>query len=202
MRFKTRKTVLIISAIAVVILAGVASILVVNNLKKDSTQKLSFSFDANKAPNWWAGSNYWPDPREYDGTQTNVDELPTLSRVINSGTEQAPGDCFVSYSLYQGKVDIAAKIKENEGRTTANQASYSLDPINTTTLTIETPEGVKDYELHQYDLQVPPGTQLSTGIQFAFVPLSNSYIELRGYCATADLLEMTIPALSAVSLSR
>lgn len=165
----------------------------------ESIPKPFFSFDEAKSPGWWSGGNNWQDIHDYTGDQITEAELPIADISVLQGTRQTPGNCFVTAFYQKGVVDIATALKEREDEMiSADEDSSSLKQVGTVQQTILTPDGIKEYTVYQYDMDVP---DVQRGNEFGFIPLDDGYVEVRGVCLTADLLPQTIPTLSAIKLN-
>lgn len=163
-----------------------------------SSDKPSFAFDASKAPGWWSGGNNWPDIHDYTGDQVTAADLPVADIFVTKGTQEAPGDCFVMAFYQKGAINIPETLdKRRSGMIPADKSPDILTQTAAPLRTIDTPEGAKEYQYYQYDLDLP---QIQRGNAFGFIPLSDGYIEVRGICALADQLPTTQQALTAIKL--
>ena len=161
----------------------------------------TFNFDASKAPGWFAGANI-------DGSVTNASAAPTskkladTTRIIAQGTAEKPtGDCFVQYSYWANNSkdpdQVITELVANGDSTTAG--SFSLQPTNTLNLTTHAPSGDIPFQLHQFTVVGSDASQMSDGEEFGAFKVGTGYIDIRGYCKTADQLSITLPVISAVS---
>ena len=64
---------------------------------------------------------------------------------------------------------------------------------------MNTPEGDKEYQLHQYDTNNKDDTY-KKGTALGFISLSNGHIEVRSTCWQASQLDDTLPVLRAIRL--
>ena len=167
---------------------------------KETVQKPSFAFDASQASGWWAGDNNWPKIEDFTGDQVSESDLPIVQMSVAQGTPDAPGSCFVMYLYNKGPVDPAAALTEMKNRTIQGDSGLSLQEIGAPARTIGTFEGVKEYTLHQYGLTGSSGSKIARGAAFGYATLKDGYIEMRGYCETADQIVDTLPVFGAVKL--
>lgn len=106
--------------------------------------------------------------------------------------------CFVTVEHKQGTVDVAAELKKS--RDSLANDGYTVTPIGSQTLTIQTAVGDQQYALHQSSVTTPAGEiKLMGGQEFGYAQLPNGYLEIEGYCDTASDLSVTIPALQAIN---
>lgn len=160
--------------------------------------KPRFVFDQSSAPGWWSAGNNWPNIQDFTGDQVTEADLPVADINAHKGTKDKPEGCFVMAFYKNESVNITETLKKREADMTAG----GKDPSILTQVSIEkqfmrTPEGIKNYELYQYDLNK---SQIQRGNEFGFIPLRDGHIEVRGVCATADQLPQTLVGLSAIKL--
>jgi hypothetical protein len=157
-----------------------------------TTPTASFAFDSSEASGWYAG-----DPISSDASSASTD--PTASRNIVQGTQSQPGDCFVTYSYYaNNSKDPATALSDAEAFSTKG-SKLSLQPTNIVPYVITTAVGSKSFDLHQFNVTGGEGISMSRGEEFGFVKAGTGYIDIRGYCKTADQLSQTASVFSAVS---
>ena len=191
---------------AAVVLAGVSATMYILLPRQSTVEKVvsaaTFDFDASKAPGWFAGANI-------DGEATNADAAPTskklatTTRIIAQGTAEKPtGNCFVQYSYWadNGK-DIDQVVTELSAPSDPSTAgSFKLEPVNTISVATEAQGKDISFQLHQYTITGPDTAQMSTGQEIGAFKAGTGYVDIRGYCKTADELAVTLPVFSAVSL--
>lgn len=169
--------------------------------KASNTDKPTFMFDETKAPGWWSGGNNWPDIKDYTGGQVTETDLPVASISVGQGESGSMGDCFVDYYLQKQTLsDVAAAVSEMEKRSVDGGDNITLSPLGVQAIKIETLDGVKTYQLHQYEVTGAGNTKRAKGVQFGYMPLKSGRIEVRSYCNEADQLDETLPAIKAVRL--
>lgn len=106
-------------------------------------------------------------------------------------------NCFASVQYKPGTVGVAAEHEKKQASDTDLGLTSTL--IATLTATLQTGEGQKQYQLHQYSVSGTAGGQkVKGGQEFGYLQLPNGYIEIEGHCDTADQLPATIPALQAI----
>jgi len=109
--------------------------------------------------------------------------------------------CFTSVEYKSGTVDALAEIKKAEATASERGNGYTVTPISAQTLTIQTPDGKKQYELYQSAVTTPTGgDKLKGGQEFGYLQLSDGYVKVIGYCDTPEQLSSTVPALQAIEL--
>jgi len=164
------------------------------------SQSATFTFDTTKAPDWFAGANIDGDTINASAAPTSK-KLATTTRIIAQGTaEQPTGNCFVQYSYWSNNSkdpdQAVSELAANGDSTTSG--SFVLQPTNTVALSMATPSGNTPFKLHQYTVTGPDASQMSDGEEFAALKAGTGYIDIRGYCKTADELSITLPVISAV----
>lgn len=194
---------IIFIVVGVVVVAGmvVAGVLIWQSQTTPTDQastKPSFAFNSAKAPGWWSGGNNWPDINDFTGDQVTAAELPVADIMITKGSQEKPGNCFVMAFYQNGAINIPETLeKRRSGMVPADKSSDILTQVAAPLRTMLTPEGTKEFQYYQYDLDLP---QVQRGNAFGFIPLSNGYVEVRGICSVADELPTTHEALTALSL--
>lgn len=207
---KINKKILIIIALIVFIIAGIA-FLMRDTLesfiahKPTPSPSLVFSFNTKTALDWWAGDNF--DSRatvtnDYQGS-TPIEKLPVAGRVINQGgsKDHPANGCFVMYSYYDYAADTVALQKEREEGMTA-KSSLTMEHYGTHSMAIDTPEGVKTYQLSQYGISGPGSETMMRGVELGYVNLSNGYITIEGDCQEPNMLDTTIEAIQSIALTK
>jgi len=157
--------------------------------------KTAFTFRAEKAPEWWAGKNNYPKEDETVSYQGSTEDLPAVALTVAQGTEAVPKNCFVNYFYWQKSVNPAAALEDMKARTTEG-GGLSLREIDTHELTMNN----VPYTLHQYEITGEDNDNVASGVEFAYIPYGDGYIEARGYCETVGQLPVTLPAFDAVEL--
>lgn len=165
------------------------------------TNTSTFEFESVKAPGWFAGANIDGDITNAAAAPTSI-KLASTTRIIAQGTADKPtGNCFVQYSYWSNNSKDPNQVLNEMAAPSdpAKGGTSTLQPTNTTSLTMKTPAGDTPFQLHQYNLTGPDTAQMSTGEEFAVLKAGTGYIDIRGYCKTADELSVTLPVFSAVS---
>ena len=110
-------------------------------------------------------------------------------------------ECFASIEHKPGTVNMAAELQKTQDNLT--KQGYSVAPGGNPTLTIQTPQGPQQYQLHQSAVTSPAGAStLEGGQEFGYLQLSSGYLYIMGYCDTAAQLPATIPALQAITFTQ
>lgn len=108
------------------------------------------------------------------------------------------GHCMVHFYYFDRPINpdeaIADFIKTNAG--------FKVDTreIAAKTLSMNTPEGDKTYQLHQYDSGNTSGNYKS-GISLGYISLESSHIEVLGICNASSQLDEVLPVLNVVRLA-
>lgn len=197
---------ILLIAVGLIVLAGTIVIVGliwqnINSPTTNSSDRPSFSLDPTQAPNWWTSGSSWPRDHEVDQYEDSP-PLPLVSILAFQGVDK-PGDrldqCFISASYNEGSVDVSAAIQEKtDGMLKGMEESSSLEKIAEINKTLKTSEGTKEYTLHQFDLSTEDSVQ--KGNEFAYIQLTDGYVYIFGVCPTADMLESTENAISALEL--
>lgn len=177
------------------------------SLNKDTP---SFVFNNYKSIGWYTGGNNWPDINDFTGDQVSADELPIADISIhqckeagecNGSEDMIGGRCFVMLALKARSADpnvaLAEKINSNN-----KSGDITMKEVGIKTLSINTPEGDKSYDLHQYDYITKNSSPIMRGNSIGFVALSNSHIEVQAVCEEAGQLDQTLSVLDSVRLKK
>jgi len=106
-------------------------------------------------------------------------------------------DCFVSVEYKTGTIDVTVEL----ARIQAGLADmgYTNSPSTVLTVPLQSSEGHKQYQLHQYDVTGSGSAgQIKGGQEYGYLQFQNGYVEVEGHCDTANQLPATIPALQAI----
>ena len=106
--------------------------------------------------------------------------------------------CFTSAEYYTGTVNLAKAIqKDTDG---IIQGGNTVTQLRTQPLTIQTYQGPKQYELHQYSVNSPSSSTIMGGHAIGFVSFDSGHLKIYANCNTAEELPTTIDALQAYTL--
>lgn len=200
-RNKKLTALVIITPIAVAIATILILLTTLQAQPAPEITKPLFTFNESAAPGWWAAEN-WHGSND-DSTVDQADDKSLITgRNYASGTREQPGTCFVMYFYKEGSVDVASAIQEITDKSANKEAGESMQKLDTHNYTLQTFEGTKDFELHQYNLVGGEANQTASGIEVAFIPLDDGHVEIRGYCEKADQLEQTLNIFKAVELKK
>lgn len=146
--------------------------------KTASTQSAESQFSFTGAPGWRQGP-------------TNKTSMALF---------QDGHDCFTSIQHKTGTVDVAAEREKKQANDT--KQGITSTPIGSLVVTLQSSEGQKQYQLHQYSASGTAGGQkVKGGVEFGYFQLPNGYLKIEGHCDTASQLPATIPALQAIKLN-
>lgn len=185
-----------------------------------------FVFNTAKFPDWATAGNVYanPDDSTDDSDSRNDNQLVSGINITQCKSET---NCSKLVDACKQRHDDKAECKVLTEYTTDTHcmvsAYYSKKPIDTNKavasereewsrfssgtpyqvglkkLTIDTPDGNKEYQLYQYDTN-NKDTSYKRGSAFGFIPLSDGHIEVRSVCWEASQLDETLPILSAIAL--
>ncbi len=203
-----------------------ASNLMANDKNKDTPK---FIFDSASLPDWATSGNSWVNPDEFtDDGSGNKDELPVSSinvqqcdkgsncsqliskcslwddnnehcQKLVQQTSAAP--CFVMAFYKDTVIDSATAADQYISKQKAF-GSMVITKVNTKTLSMDTPEGNKQYSLDYYDYENKSDSQTKRGNAIGYLALTNGHVEVRSICTASDQLDQTLPALSAIKLEK
>jgi hypothetical protein len=109
-------------------------------------------------------------------------------------------DCFVSAEYKPGTVEVSAELEKI--KTSLTDMGYTVTTGVTLTNTLQTDQGSKEYELHQYSVTgAGSAGQVKGGQEYGYLQLSDGYVQIEGHCDSADQLPSTIPALLAIKFN-
>lgn len=107
--------------------------------------------------------------------------------------------CFVSAEFKQGPADISGRLSAIKTQLAALGGKYTTAELETKTLTMHTPSGQKQYDLHQLAVTTLPGAEkVMGGQQYGDIQLESGHIEVMGQCNDPENLLGNIPALQAI----
>lgn len=165
--------------------------------------KPTFKFDDNRFSGWWSSGNTYTTNEDYDQALDKEAVLPASSLAIHEDSEPNSSNkaCFVNYSHYEHTVDTAIALDKFKQQTIkGRESNLILEEVNVQSLEINTHEGPKQYQLHQFDMQGAHTGNLLRGISYGHIPLSKGYVDIRSYCNSAEDLPKVLHVLSAVEI--
>jgi hypothetical protein len=122
----------------------------------------------------------------------------TSMALFGTAREDGTSACFVSTEYKSGDVDIEAELRKQQQDFVKMGGSMSETAIVSSTL--QTNDGERQYELHQYKASGGSDEKLMGGLELGYVQVKNGYVKVEGHCETAEGLSTTIPALQAYKL--
>ena len=190
--------------------------------------KPKFIFDTSKYPDWATAGNVYTNPNDitddYIGSKDDLpisginvnqcengsncnklvkkcepwnDNKPSCKELAQSTTNT---HCFVMAFYNERKVDpdkeVAKYIDHNK-----SFGSMVIQEVGVKTLTMDTPEGNKEYKLHYYDYVNKGGDTIKHGNAIGYISLANGHIDIRSICSETNQLDETLPILSAIRLA-
>jgi len=159
-----------------------------------------FTFNESKAPGWWAAENYNSQASSTEGDQDSepVDKLPVASMNLFKGKK---GDnttaCFVMFSYYDYKTDVAQLKKDKDGD---SLASTSMKNIGEDSLRFDALGKDTSFVLTKYELIGPDSENAMKGMSYGWADLGDGYLSVSGVCPTGSELDDTFTAVSAMKL--
>ncbi len=202
-RTRRNKKLVVLVTIGPLLLVLITGFIAYKNLQADVAPEASkplFTFEESKAQGWWAADNWYSTSESTNDSQD--DKSLIVGRNFFSGTREQPGTCFAMYFYKEGKVDVAAEIRNIEENTKNQDGSKGIQKLGTHNYAMQTPDGTKEFTLHQYELIGADAAQSAKGNQYAFVPLDKGYIEIRSICETAEQLSEAQSVFEAVRLEK
>lgn len=161
-----------------------------------------FVFESTLAPGWVSEGNINPQDSvkgQYETSQ--IKKLPVASLAVLQRESEESKNCFVAFSYFDYPED-SEKLQKNIEEQTASDKTLIVKKLEPYRSKLDTPEGKKEFTLHQYDLQSTKGEKMLRGAAHGYIELNKAYIEIRAYCDTAqDLNVLSLPlGLGAVKL--
>jgi len=188
---KNKKVYITLLACGVVIV-GICSVVLLIGVKKSAetdTSSVVFIHNSTTLPGWWAGDNYSPRDERPDDTN-----LATAQMTAAQGSKDVPGACFATFSYFDGEVDVTNEIEKIKSSLVGGDTP--LEKVGEYRRAMSTFEGVKDYTLYQYRVVDASKLKSVEGVELGYVPLSNGYVEMRGYCEHTAQLSDTLPVFT------
>ncbi len=200
-------------SIGMLVAAGVVAALVMSHTGKamaESQAKPAFAFDDATAHGWWSGGNNWPNGDDYTGGQMAEVDLPIADISIHQcrsadqcKTQQdiVGGQCFVMLGYYSRSISLEAALQE-ELDSLSRGGMVASKEIGVQTITMSTTDGVRQFQLHQYELTKSSGEDVMRGMARGYIPLKGGHIEVQSTCQDAGQLDEASRILNAVSLTQ
>lgn len=214
-KVKNKKILILVTVISLlVIMAGVAGFIIQDGIVAEAGKEVSdknkgkprFVYDYAQQEGWLTAGNVWHDPAdaadstievEWPIADISVHRCKVASQCEIPEKDTIGGDCFVTASYNKSQVDpqkaVAEKIEENR------KFDMTVQEVGVKTLTMSTPEGTKEYQLHKFDFAVG-GDEILRGNALGFIALNKGHIDVRSVCAETSQLDETLPALQAIRL--
>lgn len=192
--------------------------------------KPKFVFDTANFPDWATAGNVYTNPDDItDDGYGNKEDLPISGINIQqckSGSncynlvdacKQRRDDkaecktlaeytmnthCFVSLFYNERTIDPEKEVAQYIKKQTSFGDYMTAQEAGTKTLTMNTPEGDKEYTLHYYDYQNKGGDTIKHGNAIGYIALASGHIDIRSVCSEVSQLDETLQILSAVSLTK
>lgn len=189
--------------------------------------KPKFIFDTEKHPDWATAGNVFTNLDITDDFQGSKEDLPISGIIVNQCTTgsncntlvdkckpQNNGNskdckqlakyttdthCFVSLFYNERNVDpeqeVAKYIEHNN-----SFGSMTITEAGVKNLTMNTPDGNKEYKLHYYNYENKSAETIKKGNAIGYISLTNGHIDIRSVCSETNQLDETLPILSAIRL--
>ena len=181
----------------------------------------SFAFDNAKFPDWASAGNVWSDAA--DGAENDA-PIATISVAQctpnshcgelvekcrpNKGKGSACGQlqrdtadgCNIHLSYMKHSINPDMALADEVKQQTSFNDGTAMREVGVKTVQIDTPEGTKQYQLHEYDVTHGTDTTYKRGDALGFVSLTDGHVEVQIVCNAASQLDETLPVLSATRL--
>lgn len=172
-----------ISALLVIAIAAVTLLMLKHSFvqAEPSTKQpvgaaVPSQFSFGGADGWWQGA-------------TNRTSMAVFHRTDG---------CFVSAEYKLGAVNAVAEVQKTNA--TLSSQGYTVLPVGTQTLMLQTSDGPQKYSLEQSSVTSPSGSsKVMGGQEFGYLQLTDGYLKIMGYCDTAAQLPATIAPLQAIN---
>lgn len=204
-KIKNKKLPVIIAAAGLLLAIGAAGFLLRDGFTAfpgplqvdlEGSGKPRFVFDTAKLPDWASFGSVWLDASEIEGGSESHAAFSATQCVEGSNCSSLVEQCRVQIDesnqscqkLEEYKADgcmVLAYYFEslvNPDTVVADElqewGSFGTDPqeVGVKTLTMNTPEGDKEYQFYQYDTN--NSSEYKRGSAFGFVPLRDGHIEV------------------------
>ena len=191
----------------------------------ENRDKPKFVFNTENFPDWATTGTSYINPKDItDDYVGSKGELPvssiTISQCENGSncnklvekcdprSENSPSckelvkstlntHCFVSasYSIRTIKPDdeVSKYIEHIK-----SFDSIVVQEAGIKTLTMNTPEGKKEYKFHYYDYKNKGSDTIKRGNAIGYISLENGHIDVRSVCSETQQLDETLPVLAAL----
>lgn len=176
-----------VSLVALVVLAAVATFIAVKYTRADNiltptttTQNEpipgdpQFSFNTAAAPGW---------------SQGPTDKV-SLAMFFDDHS------CWAYAHHKPGAVNATAELQKMQNDLKKDRG-FTMTPGATVQLTLKTTSGELPYQLYQSSVE--SNGEIYGGQEFGYIPLTDSYIYIAGYCKNAEQLATIMPALKAIT---
>ena len=142
------------------------------------SQSVSSRFSFNGAPNWRKGPS----------------NATSMALFHSNG-------CFTSLEYKTGVVNPATALEKI--RSDLVSMDYTVSPATTATTTLKSDGRDLQFQLNQYSVTgTGSGGKAKGGQEFGYLQLTDGYIEVKGFCDTADQLPTSIEALQEVEYKK
>jgi hypothetical protein len=191
---KHKKIALLITVLVVAILASAGWFELRPKTPVVDAATASEAHDPNAAPMFaFTGATDW----------TTGPHDATSMGLFGKKDSQGMSPCFAAVNYEPGVVNIAAELKKFQS--TAGEG-HTIAAVGTKAMTMKTPDGVKQYQLHQFHTSNPASAtsameRAMEGNDLGYLQLTNGYVKIVGNCETMAQLPTVIPALQALEIT-
>lgn len=185
-----------------------------------------FVFNTAKFPDWATAGNVWAYPEDSVNGSAEKGDIPISSISVSQckpgsncnrlaekcnpqrdDSEQCKElaqstmntHCFVMAFYRDHIIDSENAVKEYVAHI-KSFGDMTIQEAGSRTLTMETPEGNKEYNLHYYDYRQGESDQIKHGNAIGYVSINTGHVEVRSICSETSQLDETLPVVSAISL--
>lgn len=224
------KRLLVAVAVFVLLLVGLAAFYILRNqdtgdsaffnLNLDHLSKTEFVFDNEQFPDWVVAGNTYHDNEDKNESFTafSVDQCQSGSYCRDLMSEDIAkdqcktlhdqcealqkttdaGHCTIH--LYHSNIQISPEEKIANNLKRNAELGIDSQEIGVKTLSMDTPEGDKSYQLHQYHSDNKSGNYKS-GVSQGYISLDSGHIDIRAICNESSQLDEVLPVLKAIRLT-
>lgn len=161
-----------------------------------------FVYDESKGAGWWAVDNY--NAREsatddnYEGTDP-IESLPVANINVFSGEKGTYATaCFVMFSYYDTKVDVAQLKKDKEQE---SLKSGTMRKVGQSKATLDVLGEAKEVTITNYTLVGQAAENSMRGMGYGWIDTDKGYISVSSVCPTPEELDSVTVPVAAMKLA-
>lgn len=143
-------------------------------------------------------------PSQTDSSRFSFSGAPNWRKGPSNATSMAlfhTNGCFTSLEYKTGVVNPVTALEKIQADLVS--MNYTVSPGGTVTTSLKTDGQDLQFQLNQYSVTGKgSGGEVKGGQEFGYLQLTKGYIEVKGFCDTADLLSTSAEALQAVEYKK